>query len=138
MTLASYPDPLLAVVDRIRSALAGRPEPYSYWATVGTKPPEDTLRPDSPYVLVAIDGATSRDRLGTDERSIVRVTVWHGTASNAYALARLVYALCLAAPGDARLRSLSPLAAPIPGSDPDTGQPLSTFTLSARMRPVSL
>lgn len=138
MPLNSYPDPLLASVNYVRSALAGRPEPYTFWATVGTKVPDGTVRPEAPYVLVAIDGATSRDRHGTDERAVVRVTVWHSTESSAYALARLVYAVCLAHPGDGTLRSFAPLAAPIPALDPETGQPISTFTLSAQMRPLSL
>lgn len=138
MTLYAPPDALLATVSIIRSTLAARSETYALGATVGTRAPDESVKPSAPFVLVAIDGAASRDRHSTDERATVRVSVWHLTDFDALALARLVFALLNAHPGDASVRFFAPLSGPIPASDPETGQPLSTFTTEARLRPITL
>lgn len=135
MTNPAPRDALLAAVTLIRASLAAR----SITATVGTDDPSNSSdKPDAPFVLVAVDDATSRDRYATDERGLIRATVFSPTKYGAHELARKVYADLMAHRGDSAVRSCAPGAPPVPGTDFETGQPLSTFTVELRLRPDSL
>lgn len=131
-TAVSFPDPQLAVRDLLRSLLTGRPEAYAAGATVSTKGPTGA---DLPYVQVRSDGRFRDARL--NGRASVRVIVWHRDEGLGESLAALCEALLLAGSSD-RIRGCSPLTGPIPTGDPDTGKPMSYFTITARLRPSQL
>jgi hypothetical protein len=130
----AFPDPQKAVRDLLRSLLAGRTEAYAQGATVSTKPPPGTA-PPLPYVQVRSDGRFRDARL--DGRASVRIIVWHRDEGLGELLAGLAEALLLASTS-AEIRGCSPLTGPMPTGDPDTGAPMSYFTLTARLRPATL
>lgn len=125
-----FPDPMLWAVTFLRSFLASREETYADGVTVGTRPPADG---SVPFVMVRLYGG-SVDRLA-DSEALLRVTVWHSTDDKALALAELCRAGLDAFAGDADARLCRSLTAPFPADDPDNGQPISSFTAAARMRP---
>lgn len=138
MTAAAilFPDAVGETLPIVRRALASRSEPYAAGATVSSKfPSADDARAALPWVRVSLDGS-SRSRLVAG-RAIVRVAVWHTDASRANALARLLEALLLASSGGG-VRSFGPNTGPLDADDPDTGEPLTAFTLAARLRPEQL
>lgn len=130
----AFPDPQRAVRDLLRTLLAGRSEPVASGATVSTKPPSGTS-PTLPYVQVRSDGRFRDSRL--NGRASVRIIVWHKDEGLGEELAGLCEALLLASTS-AEIRGFSPLTGPMPTGDPDTGAPMSYFTITARLRPVQL
>jgi hypothetical protein len=131
-----FPDAIAETLPIVRRVLATRSEPYASGATVSSKfPPTGDSKPSLPWVRVSVD-ATSRSQL-VNGRATVRVAVWHTDASRANALARLLEALLLASPSGG-IRSFSPNTGPLDADDPDTAEPLSAFTLAARLRPEQL
>jgi hypothetical protein len=131
-----FPDAVAETLPVVRRVLDGRPEPWAAAVTVSSKfPPADDAKRALPWVRVSVDG-TSRSQL-VNGRAIVRVAVWHTDASRANALARLLEALLLASPSGG-IRSFAPNTGPLDAEDPDTAEPLSAFTLSARLRPEQL
>lgn len=131
-----FPDPQRAVRDLIRVLLTGRAEPYATGATVSTRAPSGTDEaPVLPYVQVRSDGRYRDARL--NGRATVRVTVWHRDEGLGESLAALIEGLLLAA-SSADVRGCGPLVGPIPTGDPDTGAPMSYFTITARLRPRQL
>lgn len=138
---ASFDDPVLAVVEALRGLLAGRTEPFAAGATVGTLLPFTRAleAPSLPYVHVRLDASAPQyGRSGALEVASLGVSVWGRTDYDTLALARLCRALLADYGGDARVFSLTPLAGPTPTNDPDSGSPLSSFTLAARLRPITL
>jgi hypothetical protein len=131
-----FPDAQKAVRDLLRVLLAGRTEPEAAGAIVSTRdlPGADESR-SLPYVQVRSDGRFRDSRL--NGRATVRVIVWHRDEALTEALAGLCEALILAAHSD-DVRSVSPVSGPIPTGDPDTGLPLSFFTITARLTPRQL
>lgn len=130
MTPVMFPDPRLAALTVLRAIAPND-------ATYGTKPLDafaDAASPTMPYVMVAVD-AVFRPRTPL-ETATIRVTVWHDDEFACNALARTLRANLLAYEGGADVRSFGALTGPIPTSDPDTGTPLSTFTVAARLRPT--
>jgi hypothetical protein len=137
MTAVIFPDGQLAVRNALRAALAARPEPVTTGVTVSTRVPAGTEVPPLPYVLVRLDGNSRNARLLSE--ATVRVTVWHRDEGLALELAGLAEALLLG--GLARvpeIRSVGPVASPIPTTDPDSGAPIAFFRVAARMRPRTL
>ncbi|WLZ10618.1 hypothetical protein [Arthrobacter phage SWEP2] len=131
-----FPDPQLAVRDLLRVLLTGRTEPYAQGAVVSTKaPPGTDEAPVLPYIQVTSDGQFRDSRL--NGRASVRVIVWHRDEGLGVSLAALAEALLLAGSSD-RIRGASPLTGPLPTGDPDTGAPMSYFTITARLRPAQL
>jgi len=132
-----FPDPRLGVRDLLRELLAGRTEPYARDVEVSTRGPSS--RSDEtggrPYVRVVSDGRFRNSRL--NGRATVRVIVWHRDDGAAEALAALCEALLLAAHGHG-VRGFSPLVGPRPTGDPDTGAPMSYFTVTARLTPLAV
>lgn len=135
-TAILFPDAQRAARDLLRALLAGRSEPEAAGVTVSTRglPGADEDR-SLPYVQVRSDGKFRNSRL--DGRATIRVIVWHTDEGLAEDLAALCEALILAATST-DIRSVSPVAGPIPTGDPDTGLPLSFFTITARLRPRQL
>ncbi|WAB10788.1 tail terminator [Arthrobacter phage Tuck] len=129
-----FPDPQKATVDVLRLALIGRHEAVAQGVTVSTKPPKGTA-PNLPYVQVRSDGRFRDARL--NGRASVRIIVWHTDEGYGEELAGLCEALLLAATSP-EIRGFSPLTGPMPTGDPDTGAPMSYFTLTARLRPVQI
>lgn len=128
--MIEFPDPLLAVLEILRSEEPG--------ATYGTRPLDtfpDGSNPPLPYVLVAVDAASLSQRVL--ETVNVRVTVWAESLEASYALARRLRSLLVAYEGGPAVRGFAPLTGPIPTEDPDDGSPMAFLTLAARMRPES-
>lgn len=135
-TAVMFPDPQLAVRDLLRVLLAGRAEAYAQGVTVSTKaPPGTDEAPVLPYIQIQSDGRFRDARL--NGRASVRVIVWHKDVGLGENLAGLAEALLLAGSSD-RIRGASPLTGPMPTGDPDTGAPMSYFTITARLRPSNL
>ena len=133
MTAVLFPDARLATRDTLTSLLAGRTEREATGVTVSTKP-VDPGGP-RPYVRVQADGSSRTSRL--DGQQAIRVSIWHRDEGLGFALARLCEALLLGAhaPG---VRSFGDRTGPLPTEDPDTGEPLSYFTITARLEPTQL
>lgn len=128
-----FPDPRRAVRDLLRSLLAARTEPYALGATVSTKAP--TSSASLPFVQVKSDGRFRDSRL--NGRATVRVLVWHRDEGLGEDLAGLAESLLLDS-SSPEIRGFSPISGPIPTEDPDTGAPLSFFTITARLKPANL
>jgi hypothetical protein len=128
------PDAQRATRDVLRTALATR-EPG---ATVSTRVPDfrSDDAPSLPYVLVRSDGRFRDARLNL--RATVRVSVWHRDEGLTEDLAALCEGLLLAYEGGPAARSFQSVVGPLPAGDPETGDPLSFFTVTARLRPVQL
>ena len=133
-----FPDAMKAVVDVIRQQLTQTSLPVAQSATVGTRVPVTTAaeRSSLPYVLVRLDGSALNRQV--DEVASIRIAIWHTTEANGLALAQIIRALLLAYPGDNSIRAINPLTGPIPTSDPESGDPLSSFTVAVRLRPSNL
>lgn len=127
----------VAAVDALRSALAGRSEPYAAGATVGTLVPGDRSPevPHLPYVLVAKDGDTPHPSMA-NARCTLRITVWHADADQAHDLAQLCQGLLLIHSGPV-IRGCRPGIGPMPARDA-SGVDLSTLTVLANVRPTVL
>ncbi|MFI7069550.1 hypothetical protein [Micromonospora sediminicola] len=105
-------------------------------ATFGTKRLEDFPEgdvPALPYGLVALDGTTVAQRVTAT--AAVRVAVWADDDAAGYDLAEDLHASLLAYEGGPQIRGFGPQLGPIPTTDPDTGRPMSYFTVRARLRP---
>lgn len=102
----------------------------------GTKRLEDFAAgdvPALPYARVSCDGTLVRQRVGMS--ATVRVVVWGETDHAGYDLSARAHAVLLAYEGGPDVRSFGPQTGPLPTGDPDTGRPLCSFTVSARLRP---
>jgi hypothetical protein len=136
--LVVFPDAQLAIVELLRAELADRTESFAGNAVVGTIMPngDDPNPKSAPYIMVRLDGTSTR--YPVDETADIRVAVWHSSEAKSLALAQLCRALLLAHAGSQTIRVVTPLTGPIPASDPESGDPLSSFTVAARLRPNPL
>lgn len=136
--LTVFGDAQAAAASAVRNAMAVRGEPYAAGATVGTRVPDSRTPEDPhlPYVLVRLDADLPHPSMA-DTRTTLRVTVWHQNPDQAHDLAQLVRALLVTHTGPV-IRSVRPLTGPIPATDPDSEIDLSTFTVSASVRPVQI
>lgn len=87
-----------------------------------------------PYVLVRKDADFTR--YPVNARCTLRVTVWHQDPDQAHDLAQLCQGLLLVHNGTI-LRSVRSATGPLPATDPDSGIDLSTFTVTANVRPTA-
>lgn len=132
--LVTFTDSQAAGAGLLRTALAGRPEPFAVGVTVGTKVPVGrTPEQQFRYVMVRKDGDTPHSSMA-NARVLLRVTVWHEDPDQAHDLAMLCQGLLIAHDGTV-LRSVRPNGGPLPATDPDSGIDLSTFTVHANVRP---
>lgn len=124
-------------VELLRTLLAARTESEAQGVEIGTRTPHGTDKHTrtNPFVMVRLD-RVALDR-NLDESATVRVTVWHASEAKSLALAQLCRGLLLAYMGDSNVRAYQALAGPIPAGDPESGEPLSFFTVAARLRPTS-
>lgn len=133
-----FPDAQLAVVETLRERLEMVDQSYVAGFTVGTKIASDRSldNPSLPYILVRLDGSSLTQRV--DEEATVRVAVWHTSEAQGLALAQACRALLLSYEGGAKIRVITPLSGAVPTSDPESGDPLSSFTVAVRLRPSTL
>lgn len=133
-----FPDPMLAVVELLRDNFQTITLDYAQGVTIGTRVPTDRALDKSylPYVLVRLDGSTLTQQV--NEAATIRISVWHTTEAKGIALAQVCRALLLSHEGGTNIRVVKPLTGPIPSSDPESGDPLSTFTVSVSLRPLTL
>lgn len=128
-------DSQIATLALLRAAPlpVGAPQP-----TFGIRRPQPrTFDPVLPYFLVANDGETGRTN--ADQTANVRVTVWAATAEQARQLAAWARAVLLASNGDGEhVRHYSRQTGMLPTTDPDSGNPICSFTVAARLRPIHL
>lgn len=133
-----FPDAMLAVVEVLRDRLELVDQTYVEGFTVGTKVPADKSldKKTLPYVLVRLDGSTLTQQV--NEEATIRISVWHSTEAKGIALAQACRALLLSYGGGAKIRVIKPLSGTIPTSDPESGDPLSSFTVAVMLRPTTL
>lgn len=136
--LVVFGDAASAAASAIRDALATRPESYADGVTVGTRVPDSRSPEDPhlPYVLVAVDGDLPHPSLANSAVTL-RVTVWHEDRDQAHDLAQLVRGLLHVHSGPV-IRSTRPGTGPLHALDPDSEVNLSTFTVTANIRPTTL
>lgn len=104
--------------------------------TFGTKRLEDFPEndvPALPYALVACDGTFVAQRVTAT--ATVRVAVWAEDDAAGYDLAEGLHAYLLAYEGGPHVAGFGAQTGPLPTDDPDTGRPMSYFTVRARLRP---
>ncbi|TDC33458.1 hypothetical protein [Micromonospora sp. KC213] len=89
--------------------------------------------PALPYGLVASDGLFVR--LRATATASVRVAVWAEEDAAGYDLADELHATLLAYEGGPNLFGFLAQTGPLPTDDPDTGRPMTYFTVRARLRP---
>jgi hypothetical protein len=131
--LLVFKDSQAAGAGVLRTALAGRPEPFAADATVGTRvPPSRSPEEQFRYVLVRKDGDAPHSSMAMS-RVLLRVTVWHEDADQAHDLAMLCQGLLVCHDGSV-LSAVRPNGGPLPGTDPDSGVDLSTFTVRVNVR----
>lgn len=131
--LLVFKDTQAAAAGVLRTALAGRPEPFAAGATVGTRVPADRSPEEQfRYILVRKDGDAPHSSMAMS-RVLLRVTVWHEDADQAHDLAMLCQGLLVCHDGSV-LSAIRPNGGPLPGADPDSGVDLSTFTVRAHVR----
>lgn len=125
-----FPDPMLSVLDVVRPAHAT--------VTFGTKIPSnfDPSTAPSPYCLIRPDFTTTT--YPVVENVTIRVSVWATSEASGLALAQRIRATLLTYAGGASIRSIRALTGPLPTLDPDSGAPMSTFTVAVRLRPTPL
>ncbi|MEV7364247.1 hypothetical protein [Streptomyces sp. NPDC091299] len=133
--LVVFPDVQSTAAGVLRDALTAREEDYVEGVTVGTRVPGDRSpeTPRLPYVLVRLDAALPHGSMA-NARCTLRVTVWHVDADRAHDLAQLCQGLLLVHDGT-MLRSVRPATGPLPATDPGSQVDLSTFTVTANVRP---
>lgn len=88
-----------------------------------------------PHVMVRQD-ETPENRYPAAERCVVRVTTWASSEFQAKLLGQHCRAIILSTAGTNLIRATSPLSGPVPGLDPDTREPLASFTVSVQTRPL--
>lgn len=125
--IVRFPDPMLATLDVLRPALPA--------IRFGTVTPEEMPEPPLPYVMVRLDGSFISDLVV--KTATIRISVWHRTEAECLDLAGTVEAVLLGYPGGEAVRSIGPLTGAFPTTDPDTGNPLSSFTVAVRLRPLT-
>lgn len=135
MTLWIWGDPQRGALATLKAAPLpeGAPTP-----TYGIRRPRpNTFAPTLPYIMVANDGETSRTN--ADQSANLRLTVWAETAEQARLLASWARAVLLASNGDGvHVRHYSRQTGLLPTADPDSGTPICSFTVAARLRPIPL
>lgn len=132
--LLVFPDVVVVTLTALRGDFARHPEVVASGATISRKMPARTAETAEPSILVADDGDAGTGVWPVSEDAIVRITVWDNDAHRATRLARLARAHLLAYPGAAGSRGFTGGIRPFSSTDPDDATPISSFTLTARLR----
>ncbi|WP_329105510.1 hypothetical protein OG792_32830 [Micromonospora sp. NBC_01699] len=123
-----FPDPMRATLAVLRPAHPG--------VTFGTKLPDEFAAGDGPalpYGCVRTDA--TKVRYPVEATSTVRVTVWAQSEAAGVELAGDILATLLGYEGGPDARGFGHLTGPLPAADPDTGRPICSTTVAARLRP---
>ena len=133
-----FRDAMLAVIEVLKSKLDTVSSEYVTTYTIGTRVPGDKSLDKStlPYILVRLDGSSLSKVV--DEEATIRVAVWHSSEAKGLQLAQVIRALLLSYEGDSKIRAIQSLTGTVPASDPESGDPLSSFTVAVRLRPITL
>lgn len=132
--LVIFPDPIAVGLRALRGAFAAHADVASTAATISRTMPNRTADTEAPSVLVADDGDAGSGYWPVSEDAVLRVTVWDASPHRAGHLARLARAHLLTYPGDADSRGFTAGTRPFPSTDPDDETPISSFTITARLR----
>lgn len=134
MTVVVYGDPVAALVNALRAELATRAEPYVVDVRVAASVPTDVraYRGDRP-LIVLVQNAPGTAEHRANNRVPLRGMAWHDTEDDTHDLTQLVHALVLAHSG-ATVRSVLAGSSPYVTADPDSGDPLGSFTVTANVR----
>lgn len=127
-----FPDVNLILTDRLRGALAARPEAYASGVTVTITVPNPR---DPRMIVVRRAGGPRLD--WSRERARVVFQVWAETDQDLQDLARLARALVVAMVDGAPFTDARESAGPARIYD-DSGQPLVTFTVDITVRGADL
>lgn len=133
-----FGDTVATVANALRDALVTRSEAYADGVTVGTVTPIDR-EPHSgptPLVVVTQDGPGEVQRRANN-RSALRLSVWHHTDDDAFDLAMLAHGIALTIAGPI-VRSVLPGVSPVRAVDPDTGEPMAWCTVTANAKPRNI
>lgn len=127
---------MIAAVSVVRETVTASPEPVFDGATVSVKVPRDGT-PPTPFFLVRAEG-NFPGASPASERASIRVSVWHDSEDLGLDAASLLRSRLLSYSGGSGIRSFGRLTGPIPSEDPESGRPLTFFTVAARLRPINL
>lgn len=133
--LVVFGDAAAELANATRAALAERAEPYVTGVTVGVRIPTDRKPAEHPPPLVVFrqDGPGAVQHTA-NSRVTMRCSVWHQIDDDAFDLAQLVLAIISNHSGTVIRSVIEPLS-PYVTADPDTGEPLASFTMTANLRP---
>lgn len=133
----TFPDAVLETLKVLRAELPGYVETAD--VDCGSLQVEDaTQSPDVslPYLGVFLDDDDTRYPVTSE--ALLRLTVWAAEEWRALEIGKIARAVLRDHRG-ATVRSYGdPSTGPIPSSDPDSGQPLATQTITARLKPTNL
>lgn len=135
--LVNFADAQLVTIELLRTLIAADATATTTDAVVGSRTPQGKAEPPraAPYIMVRLTSSSTPSII--EETDTLRVSVWAATEAKGLALAKWCRNHLLAYGGDAELRGFQPLVGPIPTDDPESGAPLSFFTITARLRPLS-
>lgn len=131
-----FPDPILETLKILRAELPGYVETAD--VDCGSVQVEEATASgvSLPYLMVALDDTRTRYPVSADAR--LRVTVWAAEDWRALEIGGVARAI-LRDSANSKVRSYGePASGPNASSDPDSGQPLSTQTVTARLKPETL
>ncbi|MEU8655255.1 hypothetical protein [Actinoplanes philippinensis] len=126
--MTRFADPQLAALTVLRAAAPG--------VTFGTKAVDDYpegAAPGLPYVQVRAGAAAVRWPVAAV--TPLRIVAWADTEAAATALAWQLHGVLLDYRHGRDIKSFAPELGPFPAADPDTGRPLCSFSVLARLRP---
>lgn len=132
-----FDDPLPDARALLGALLGSTTEASAAGVTVGVRPlPGDDASRPLPYVQIVADSPATRDaRLNGS--AVLRFACYGRDAGAGTALAALCEALLIGASGG-RIRAFNPETGPLPAIDPDLDIPVTSFTLTARLRPRAI
>lgn len=132
--LWAFPDPLIPVLAILRAA-ATTGGPLDGMA-FGTKDPDPAVDggPSRPYGRLSVD--YSYGQYPIFQIANLRLVTWAPTEHDANRLANRAQAVLLSYPGGPQVRSIGELTGPLPAND--SGSPICTITVAARLRPETI
>lgn len=135
--LVNFADAQLVTIELLRALITADTTDVATGAVVGSRLPQGKAETPrvAPYIMVRLGGSSLPSVI--EETDTLRVSVWATTEAKGLALAKWCRTQLLAYSGDAEIRGYQPLVGPIPTDDPESGAPLSFFTITARLRPLS-
>lgn len=132
--LTVYGDAQAALAEAVRAALAAESAPWAQDARVGTRVPTgaEPYAKTGPFVVVT-QNAPGTAQKRANFKAPIRVLVWHLTDDDAYDLTVYLHAVVLNHSGPT-VRSVNASLGPSVTADPDTGEPMGSFSVTANVR----